>query len=378
MFRQALSLLLLASSASAFVTSPFGGYRALSQKVVQSQLLSEPNGATEPVAEPVVEVAESVAEPAVAEIASEGITEESADASDEIKTPKAPQKDDKDRITAFVGNLPFTMTSNELRDLFAEHGEVLYVSLPVHKESGQARGFAFVDMISKEALETAIGALNGFDVGGRMIRVVESLPQDKAKVEPKKFDQGIKKLYVGNIPFECSIDHLKEYFGEFGTVQDVYIPLNPGGKPRGFAFVSMTEEDIDGALESTNGQEFMGRTLTVSLPLPPGEKAPRTQSRMEIDDQRKKLYIGNLSFYTSPDTLAELFEEFGTVHDCYLPEDPVTGSARGFGFVTMDKDAADRAIEEIDGCDLDGRIIRVNEAMPKGAKPAKETYDDEE
>jgi RNA recognition motif-containing protein len=94
-------------------------------------------------------------------------------------------------------------------------------------------------------------------------------------------DEGVKKLYVGNIPFECSIDHLKEYFNEFGNVQDVYIPLNPNGKPRGFAFVSMTEQDIDGALESTNGQEFMGRTLTVSLPLPPGEKAPRTQSRME-------------------------------------------------------------------------------------------------
>jgi RNA recognition motif-containing protein len=97
-----------------------------------------------------------------------------------------------------------------------------------------------------------------------------------------------------------------------------------------------------------------------------------------VDDQRKKLYIGNLSFYTIPDTLAELFEEFGTVHDCYLPEDPVTGNARGFGFVTMDKDAADRAIEEIDGCDLDGRIIRVNEAMPKGSKPAMDKkFDDE-
>jgi RNA recognition motif-containing protein len=79
------------------------------------------------------------------------------------------------------------MTSNELKDVFAEHGEVVYVSLPRHKESGQARGFAFVDMISKEACDAAIAALNGFEIGGRMIRVVESLPQDKAKVEPKKF-----------------------------------------------------------------------------------------------------------------------------------------------------------------------------------------------
>lgn len=65
--------------------------------------------------------------------------------------------------------------------------------------------------------------------------------------------------------------------------------------------------------------------------------------------------------------MAELFEEFGTVHDCYLPEDPSTGSSRGFGFVTMDAENAQAAINETDGCELDGRIIRVNEAQPRGS-----------
>jgi RNA recognition motif-containing protein len=83
---------------------------------------------------------------------------------------------------------------------------------------------------------------------------------------------------------------------------------------------------------------------------------------------RQKLYVGNLSFYTVPDTLRELFEEFGTVYDCYMPEDPSTGGSRGFGFVTMDKEAAEAAVAETDGCELDGRIIRVNEAQPKGGQ----------
>lgn len=93
----------------------------------------------------------------------------------------------------------------------------------------------------------------------------------------------------------------------------------------------------------------------------PGEKAPPRRGGA----QRTKLYIGNLSFYTVADTLAELFQEFGTVHDCYLPEDSTTGGSRGFGFVTMDRDDALSAIDELDGCELDGRIIRVNEAQPK-------------
>jgi len=94
----------------------------------------------------------------------------------------------------------------------------------------------------------------------------------------------------------------------------------------------------------------------------PGEKAP---ARRSGSSNRLKLYIGNLSFYTVVETLSELFQEFGTVHDCYLPEDPATGGSRGFGFVTMEKDDALRAIEELDGCEIDGRIIRVNEAQPK-------------
>lgn len=93
---------------------------------------------------------------------------------------------------------------------------------------------------------------------------------------------------------------------------------------------------------------------------------------------RQKLYIGNLSFYTVPDTLHELFEEFGDVHDCYMPEDPETGGSRGFGFVTIDKEDAEAAIRATDGCELDGRIIRVNEAQPKGSFQNKNTDDDDD
>lgn len=64
--------------------------------------------------------------------------------------------------------------------------------------------------------------------------------------------------------------------------------------------------------------------------------------------------------------MVDAFSEFGTVIDCYLPEDPNTGAARGFGFVTMDPDDAERAVRELDGCEIDGRVVRVNVAQPKG------------
>ena len=105
-------------------------------------------------------------------------------------------------------------------------------------------------------------------------------------------------------------------------------------------------------------------------------KCPFQNYSSHIDvTARQKLYIGNLSFYTVADTLRELFEEFGTVHDCYMPEDPDTGGSRGFGFVTLDKDVSQAAIDGTDGCELDGRIIRVNEAQPKGPSRQKDRDD---
>ena len=73
----------------------------------------------------------------------------------------------------YVGNLPFTTTDDDLRDLFARHGEVSKASVVMDRESGRSRGFGFVEMETAGA-EVAIAALNGRDVGGRSLRVNEA------------------------------------------------------------------------------------------------------------------------------------------------------------------------------------------------------------
>ena len=73
----------------------------------------------------------------------------------------------------YVGNLPFTTTDDDLRDLFARHGEVTTASVVMDRESGRSRGFGFVEMETASA-EVAIAALNGRDVGGRSLRVNEA------------------------------------------------------------------------------------------------------------------------------------------------------------------------------------------------------------
>jgi RNA recognition motif-containing protein len=82
-----------------------------------------------------------------------------------------------------------------------------------------------------------------------------------------------------------------------------------------------------------------------------------------------RLYVGNLSFNTSSDSVRTAFAVFGTVEDVYLVTDRDTGRPRGFGFVTMSTpEEAAKAIDGMNGKDLDGRTLRVNEAesRPRG------------
>jgi RNA recognition motif-containing protein len=76
-----------------------------------------------------------------------------------------------------------------------------------------------------------------------------------------------------------------------------------------------------------------------------------------------RLYVGNLSFSSTVDTVREAFARIGEVTDVHIVTDRASGQSRGFGFVTMGSPAeAQKAIEAMNGASLDGRALRVNEA----------------
>jgi RNA recognition motif-containing protein len=79
-----------------------------------------------------------------------------------------------------------------------------------------------------------------------------------------------------------------------------------------------------------------------------------------------RLYVGNLSFNTTSETVQEAFSAAGEVREVTMPTDRETGQPRGFAFVTMGSaEAASKAIEQMNGTVLDGRPLRVNEAQER-------------
>ncbi len=84
----------------------------------------------------------------------------------------------------------------------------------------------------------------------------------------------------------------------------------------------------------------------------------------------KKLFVGGLSYETTDETLKETFSQVGTVETADIIFDRMSGRSKGFGFVEMStEEEAQKAIETLNGTELDGKTITVNEARPKESRP---------
>ena len=89
----------------------------------------------------------------------------------------------------------------------------------------------------------------------------------------------------------------------------------------------------------------------------------------------KKLYVGNLPYSATDAQLKEVFSQAGTVESVTLPIDKMSGRPRGFGFVEMSNDEeAAKAVETLNGFDMEGRKLVVNEARPLADRPPRRSF----
>jgi cold-inducible RNA-binding protein len=93
-------------------------------------------------------------------------------------------------------------------------------------------------------------------------------------------------------------------------------------------------------------------------------------AQLESEEVMKNIYVGNLSYSATEDQIRSMFEAYGPVDRVSIVTDRDTGQPRGFAFVEMsDDDAAGKAMDGLNGMNLDGRNLTVNEARPKADRP---------
>jgi nucleolin len=182
------------------------------------------------------------------------------------------------KAVLFVRNLSWSVTENDLYDLFREVGEVLSVKIPTRREDGKPRGFAFVEMSSQEIGKKAIQRLNSAMLYNREL-VVDF--QDESRGGGNSSSGPVKnaKLFVRNINYSVSEQALQNLFQQAGTVYSVKIATDrESGESKGFGFIEMSSaEEAQNAINTLNNTYLEGKEIIIDFQDPNRAKSkPRS------------------------------------------------------------------------------------------------------
>ncbi|KAG9561307.1 RNA-binding domain-containing protein, partial [Aureobasidium melanogenum] len=201
----------------------------------------------------------------------------------------------------------------------------------------------------------------------------------KVKVTAEgQFGEPSKVLFVGGLSWNVDEDWLSKEFEEFSPVSVRVITHADSGRSKGFSYVEFA--DVDAATQALNakhGTDLDGRTLKCDFSTP-RDNSNRSYDKNQVgaranafgDKQQSTpsttLFVGNVSFNTTTDSLTGYFSEYGSINSIRLPTDRETGAPKGFGYVEFGSvEEAKAALEGLNGADVDGRNIRLDFAAPR-------------
>jgi len=176
-----------------------------------------------------------------------------------------------------------------------------------------------------------------------------------------------RRLFIGNLSFSIDDEKCKEYFKDCGEIVDLHwLEHRDTGKFKGCGFISFgTQEEADKAM-AKNGQEFMGRPITIDYDK---ERAPRKKhDQGEPKAPSKRLFLGNISDDADDSLITEFFKECGPLLDIHWVTDRDSGEFRGFGFVTFGTQEEATKAYEMTGSNFLGKRIRIDYTLPRPAR----------
>uniref|UniRef100_A0A8C7ZXA2 Heterogeneous nuclear ribonucleoprotein D n=1 Tax=Oryzias sinensis TaxID=183150 RepID=A0A8C7ZXA2_9TELE len=144
-------------------------------------------------------------------------------------------KNEEDEGKMFVGGLSWDTTKKDLKDYFAKFGEVVDCTLKLDPMTGRSRGFGFVLFKDAESVEK-VASQKEHKLNGKVI--------DPKKAKAMKSKEPVKKVFVGGLSPDTPEEKVREYFGAFGEVESIELPMeNKTNKRRGFCFITFKEEE---------------------------------------------------------------------------------------------------------------------------------------
>ncbi|XP_015193787.1 heterogeneous nuclear ribonucleoprotein D0 isoform X2 [Lepisosteus oculatus] len=144
-------------------------------------------------------------------------------------------KNEEDEGKMFVGGLSWDTTKKDLKDYFSKFGEVVDCTLKLDPMTGRSRGFGFVLFKDADSVDKVI-VQKEHKLNGKVI--------DPKKAKAMKTKEPVKKIFVGGLSPDTPEEKIREYFGGFGEVESIELPMeNKTNKRRGFCFITFKEEE---------------------------------------------------------------------------------------------------------------------------------------
>ena len=232
-------------------------------------------------------------------------------------------------------------------------------------------------VLSPEDLALIFFLSLSLSLGKRKATDQDPAPPKKIKLttDTAAADAQSKSVFVGRLSWSIDNDRLAQEFSVCGEVVSATVQMDRNtGKSRGFGYVHFTtSEAVEKALQM-NGQEIDGRAVNIDR----SQSQDKTQAREkranafgdETSPPSTTLFVGNLSFGVTEDTVWSFFNEWG-VKSVRLPTDRETGRPKGFGYVEFeDIEGAKKAFEGASGAEIEGRNIRVDFSQPRDSSGA--------
>ncbi len=190
----------------------------------------------------------------------------------------------------FVGGLDRGVTTEELRTAFEAHGRVVDAIVMTDKATGASRGFGFVTYGDLAEGDAAIPLMHRAQIRNRKITVRDADEDRGSKKQDQRPTIPGTRIYVGNLPFSTTQEQLKTTFASHGAVAAVDVIKGDDGRPKGFAFVVMTDvTEAEAAIEALNGSEVEGRTIKVEASASKGRGGRSNTNRKRGDRSDREL-----------------------------------------------------------------------------------------
>lgn len=263
----------------------------------------------------------------------------------------------------YVGDLHPDVTEAMLFEKFSTAGPVLSIRVCRDMITRRSLGYAYVNFQQPADAERALDTMNFDPIKSKPIRIMWS------QRDPSLRKSGVGNVFIKNLDKTIDNKAMYDTFSAFGNILSCRVATDEEASSKGYGFVHFeTEEAANKAISKVNGMLLNNKKVYV------GKFIPRKEREKMLGDKARcftNVYIKNFGDELDDEKLMVIFEKFGKITSAKVMTDE-SGKNRGFGFVSFeDPESAERAVEELNGKEMGGRVLYVGRAQKKAERQSE-------